>query len=306
MWGDRDVLTLRNVCKSFRSDFLRRQIPVLKGITMTVGRGEIYGFLGVNGAGKTTTIKCILGLLTPDRGSIEMEGRPLDRQSRQRIGFLPENPYFYDYLSAREYLALVGALFSLPSRETACRTGELLAQVGLPEVGSLKLRKFSKGMTQRLGLAAALLGDPDLLILDEPFSGLDPIGRKEIRDLLLACRERGKTIFFSSHILQDMELMVDRIGIVHGGQTTREGKLADLISHSVQAIQIVFTGIPPDRIAEVAPGALERDEARELTVDDEAQLAEVLPRIMAAGGQIRSITPLKRTLEEIFLREVRA
>ncbi len=300
------TLILRDVRKAFRSDFLIRPVPVLKGITLTVDRGEIYGFLGVNGAGKTTTIKCILGLLDPDHGTIEMDGRVLDRRARSRIGFLPENPYFYDYLSAGEYLDLVGALFSLSAGETRSRARDLLAKVGLPAVGTLRLKKFSKGMIQRLGLAAALLGDPELLILDEPFSGLDPIGRKEIRDLLLDCRDRGKTVFFSSHILQDMELMVDRVGIIHQGTTTREGKLVDLIANSIQSIQVVFGGLSPESRERIAPQARQREDAWELTVTDENELNPLLKEILAAQGRIHSIAPMKKTLEEIFLGEVKA
>jgi ABC-2 type transport system ATP-binding protein len=301
-----NALEVRDLRKTFRSNFLFRPIPVLRGITLTVGRGESYGFLGVNGAGKTTTIKCLLGLITPDSGTITADGTPLTSKARNRIGFLPENPYFYDYLTAGEYLAFVGSLLSLPRRESCRRADELLRRVSLGNVGSLKLRKFSKGMIQRIGLAAALLGDPELLILDEPFSGLDPIGRKELRDLLLECRSRGKTVFFSSHILQDMELIVDRVGIIHQGQTTREGKLSDLISHSVHSIQIVFAGLSPAAAAAVSPGVVPREQAWEVEVEREADVSGILALILAGKGRVLSVTPQKRTLEEIFLREVQA
>lgn len=236
-----NALDIKGLHKSFRSNFFIKQYHILQGIDLTVEKGEIYGFLGPNGAGKTTTIKCILGIIFPDAGKITIfEKEAALIESRRSLGFLPEQPYFYDYLTPQELLMFTGMLFSMPKKTIIERTAELLELVGLTAKKDMKLKKFSKGMVQRVGLAQTLIHDPDFLILDEPFSGLDPIGRKELRDIILSLRHAGKTVFFSSHILQDMELMVDRVGIILNGQIKKEGKLSDLISHSVRYYEIVL------------------------------------------------------------------
>jgi len=298
-------LVIRDLSKSFRSNSMMRVIPVLKQVNLAVEKGEIYGFLGPNGAGKTTTIKCIVGLISIDKGLIEIEGLPsTSLAARRLIGFLPEQPYFYDYLNAREFMQLCGDLFALKRPEVKKRIPELLELVGLKDKGNLKLRKFSKGMLQRLGIAQALLNDPRLLILDEPFSGLDPIGRKELRDLILSLKDQGKTIFFSSHILQDMEAMVDRIGIIWQGAMIREGKLLELISSSILYHDIIFTA--PDScpwardIAEVTGQGNYSARAR-----DEAEANTLISRIIADGGRIISVLPVRMTLEDLFLREIK-
>lgn len=222
------ALEIKGLKKSFRSNFLFKKSNILKGIDLDVEKGEIYGFLGPNGSGKTTTIKCVMGLLAPDAGEMRVNGQSATLiEARRRIGFLPENPHFYDYLTAREFLLFSASLFNIPEGEAGDKVAALIHRVGLSGQEDLKLRKFSKGMIQRLGLAQALVNDPDLLILDEPFSGLDPIGRKDLRLLILAFREQGKTVFFSSHILQDMELMVNRVGIIVDGAIRRQGRLWD-------------------------------------------------------------------------------
>ncbi len=300
-----NALEIRNLKKTFKSNFLIRQYPVLKGIDITVEKGEIYGFLGPNGAGKTTTMKCIIGLIYPDTGEISIFGQPSDDTARRRnIGFLPEQPYFYDYLTAEELLMFSGMLFSLPTKQTRQKTGELLELVGLEQKKNLKLKKYSKGMLQRVGLAQALINEPEFLILDEPFSGLDPIGRKELRDIILSLRDNGKTIFFSSHILQDMEMMVDRVGIILDGTIRKEGKLSELISHSVRYYEIVFTGIDENILANHPAKYVFQDNhyiARLDTVDETNKIIEF---IVQNKGKIISITPIKRTLEDIFFEEI--
>ncbi len=230
-----NALEIKALSKSFRSNFLYKKTSILKNVDINVNKGSIYGFLGLNGAGKTTTIKCILGLTRPDHGTIRLFGKETGKASdRASIGFLPESPYYYDYLNAKETLALSGKLSSLSNEKIKERTAKIISLVGLDGKEDLLLKKFSKGMLQRVGLAQALINDPDLIILDEPFSGLDPIGRKELRDIILSLKAEGKTIFFSSHILQDMELIVDDIGILMNGKITKEGKLKDLVKKTIK------------------------------------------------------------------------
>jgi len=301
------ALEIKDLRKSFRSNFLIRVYPILKGITLNAERGEIYGFLGPNGAGKTTTIKCVLGLIFPDAGEIRINEKPsTSLEIRKILGFLPENPYFYDYLTATELLHFTAALFSLPRAEIARRSAELLQLVGLSAQRGLKLRKFSKGMLQRLGIAQSLIHDPEILILDEPFSGLDPIGRKDLRDIILGLKERGKTIFFSSHILQDMEMMVDRVGIILDGTMIREGKLSELISHSVHYNEIVCTGLSAVDLDALGAGYTLKDGQGILRAGDEAEISAIVGRILARQGKVLAVTPVKMTLEDIFIKELQA
>ncbi|HUU04935.1 MAG TPA: ABC transporter ATP-binding protein [Patescibacteria group bacterium] len=300
------ALEIRDLKKTFRSNFLLKKFPVLKGIQLNVEKGEIYGFLGPNGAGKTTTIKCIMGLLFPDQGEILVEGQPAaSLAARRRIGFLPENPYFYDYLNARELLFFSASLFNLPAADVRDRVAALIHQVGLSGHEELKLRKFSKGMIQRLGLAQALIHNPDLLILDEPFSGLDPIGRKDLRTLILSLREQGKTIFFSSHILQDMEMMVDRVGIILKGSISREGKLSELISRSTQYYEIICSHISEKELAKIQAHFACRDGQYSLTLPSDADINMAVESIIHNNGRIVAVNPVKMTLEDIFFNEMR-
>jgi len=301
------ALEIKNLNKSFRSNFLLKTYHILKGINLGVEKGEIYGFLGPNGAGKTTTMKCIMGLITPDSGEINILEKPATlTENRKYIGFLPEQPYFYDYLTAEELLWFTGMLFSMPKADIKRKTDELLHLVGLKEKKDIKLRKFSKGMVQRVGLAHTLIHEPEFIILDEPFSGLDPIGRKELRDIILSLKEAGKTIFFSSHIIQDMEMMVDRVGIILNGIIKKEGKLSDLVSHSVRYYEIVFTGIEEGILAQrdVHAEYFCRDNNRGLKVDTNEDANEAIHWITSNKGKILSVTPVKRTLEDIFLEEI--
>jgi len=214
------------VRKTFVTGILRRKVHALDDATFAVERGEIFGFVGPNGAGKTTCMKILMGLVFPTGGKATVLGHgPGDLDAKRRVGFLPESPYFYEYLTARELLDFVGSLFGLDRSERRRRGGALLEQVGLVDAADRSLRTYSKGMLQRVGLAQSLMGDPDLLVLDEPMSGLDPIGRKEVRDLILAQRGLGKTVFFSTHILPDIEQLCDRVAIVVGGRVRDLGPL---------------------------------------------------------------------------------
>ena len=300
------TLEITNLKKSFRSNFLIKKYHILKGIDISVEQGEIYGFLGPNGAGKTTTIKCIMGLLFPDEGEILINGQPADSiAARGQIGFLPENPYFYDYLSASELMYFSASLFAIPAAIARERIDLLIKQVGLVGHEHLKLRKFSKGMIQRLGMAQALIQDPVCLILDEPFSGLDPIGRKEFRDLILNLKGQGKTIFFSSHILQDMEMMVDKVGIIINGKISREGRLSEMIAGSTRYHEIVCARISEKQLTQIKPNFVRHDNQFIITLDNEADINLVVESIIHNNGLIIAVNPVKKTLEDIFLNELR-
>ncbi len=301
------ALEIKGLKKTFRSNFLIKKYPVLKGIDLEVEKGEIYGFLGPNGAGKTTTIKCVMGLLAADAGEVLIDGQPgAAIEARRRVGFLPEQPYFYDYLTAREYMQFSASLFAIPADEAGGRIAALLHRVGLGDSGDLKLRKFSKGMTQRLGLAQALINDPELLILDEPFSGLDPVGRRDLRTLILSLREAGKTVFFSSHILQDMEMMVDRVGIILAGTIRRQGRLSAMIGRSTQYVEVACEAIGEKELAQIRPDFSRRDGFFLLTLPDDADVNLVVESIIHQGGRIVSVQPVKMTLEDIFFSEMAA
>ncbi len=300
-----NALEINDLHKSFASNFLIKQYHILKGIDITVEQGEIYGFLGPNGAGKTTTMKCVLGLITPDAGEISIFGQPAgNAESRRNVGFLPEQPYFYDYLTAEELLMFTGMLFSMPRTETREKTGKLIKLVGLADKKDIKLKKYSKGLIQRVGLAQALVHEPDFLILDEPFSGLDPIGRKELRDIILSLKESGKTIFFSSHILQDMEMMVDRVGIILNGRIKKQGKLSDLISHSVRYYEIVFTGIDEKALTDDGVKYVRRDKDYIIQLQSNEEVNQTVEWVTRSRGNILAVTPIKMTLEDIFLEEI--
>lgn len=300
------ALEIKNLKKTFKSNFLIKKYHVLKDINLSVEQGEVYGFLGPNGAGKTTTIKCILGITFPDAGEISLLGHPANTiESKKKLGFLPEQPYFYDYLTPVELLTFTGRLFGIPNPSLAKRIQELIHRVGLEGKENIKLKKFSKGMLQRIGLAQALVHNPELLILDEPFSGLDPIGRKELRDIILSLKEEGKTVFFSSHILQDMELMVDKVGIITAGKTRKEGKLSELISLSVHNYEIVFTGVTEQVLTGNGLAFTLRDKDYIARADTKEETNRIIGIINRAGGNILSVTPSKMTLEDIFLREIK-
>lgn len=301
-----EALKIIDLKKSFKSNFLLKTFRVLKNINLTVDTGEIYGFLGPNGAGKTTTIKCILSLISPDAGDIFINGKYfLEPEAKTNIGFLPENPYFYEYLTAKELLRFSARLFSISRKKSKEKIKELLKLVGLEGKGDTKLKKFSKGMIQRIGLAQSMISDPDLLILDEPFSGLDPIGRKELRDIIVSLKNSGKTIFFSSHILQDMEMMVDRVGIILNGEIIKTGKISELITHSVQSYELIVSNIE-ESILRSKDWLFElKDKNYIIKADKIEKVNEIIRFIVKRKGEILSVTPMKLTLEEIFLKEMR-
>ena len=282
-----------------------KKVQALRSLDLRVQQNSILGFLGPNGAGKTTTIKCILGIIFPDAGEINLLGKPASAmESKSKLGFLPEHPYFYDYLTPVELLTFTGQLFAIPKDRLKERTLQLIELVGMKGKEHIKLKKFSKGMIQRIGLAQSLIHDPELLILDEPFSGLDPIGRKELRDIILSLKDNGKTIFFSSHILQDMELIVDKVGIILEGETRKEGKLSELISRSVHNYEIVFTGMEEQALKENNLDFSLRDRSFIARAETNEETNRIIGLISRGNGKILSVTPAKMTLEDIFLKEI--
>lgn len=297
------VVEIQGLVKSFKGHLgLGRKVAV-SGLDLSVGRGEIFGLLGPNGAGKTTTLKAMIGLLAPDAGSVKLFGRPpSDVAARARIGFLPENPYFYDYLTATEFLDFYGRLHGFDRSERSRRVESALRKVGLGTGPKQALRKFSKGMVQRLGLAQAILHDPDLVILDEPMSGLDPIGRREVRDLILSLRDGGKTVFFSSHILQDAELICDRVGIVVQGRLRHLGVLDQMIHSAPRWFEVAVRGAVPDPWnREVASASGEKVMVKVPDVED---LGRLLAAVSASGAEVVSVWPRRESLEDLFMKEV--
>lgn len=297
------VVELDGLAKVFRGHLGIGRFTAVDGLSLAVRRGEIFGLLGPNGAGKTTTLKIMLGLLRPDRGTVRLLGQPpTDPTARARIGFLPENPYFYDHLTGEEFLDFYARLQGIPSAQRKGRVDAAIDRVGLVGRAAGPLRKFSKGMVQRLGLAQAILHDPDLVILDEPMSGLDPVGRREVRDIVLGLREAGKTVFFSSHILQDAEMICDRVAILVGGKLRHLGSVHDLVSGKPRWFEVAIDGDFPPAWSDAS---VSTQGAHTLVrVPDVDALTRLVADVAGAGGQVVSVWPRRDTLEDLFLREV--
>jgi len=304
------ILEVRDLRKTFTRGVMRRRTDAVRGISFSVERGQIFGFLGPNGAGKTTTIKILMGLIFPTAGTASVLGAPAgDREAKARLGYLPENPYFYDYLSAPELLDMVGRLHGLSRSARRSRSAELIDRVGLGHAGTRPLRSFSKGMLQRAGLAQALMGDPELVVLDEPMSGLDPLGRKEVRDLIFEQRDAGKTVFFCTHILADASMLCDRVGIIVKGQLRDTGPLGDLLSPKVQSVEVVWQ--PPSGDEGRARGALRAragdhettSEGEVMRTDDPQAAQAFVAAVVERGGAVVSVHPHRQSLEELFVHE---
>ena len=299
----------RGLEKTFRTGFWMRGLRALRGVDLEVREAEIFGFLGPNGAGKTTTIKLLTGLILPTGGEAWIQGVPVSNpQSRKRLGFLPEGTYFHEYLTGREFLDFHGHLLGLPRSVRRRRAAELLERVGIPDAADLQLRRYSKGMRQRVGFAQALMGDPEVLILDEPMSGLDPIGRKEVRDLILSLRGEGKTIFFSSHILADAEMICDQVAILVRGKVVHQGYLDDLLGQEIRGIELVVEGIDESLCAELATTSLRcvaQGSRFQFDFGSEAEAEKALDRVRTSGGRIRSLVPQRDSLEDLLVTESR-
>lgn len=301
------VLEVNGLWKVFHIGFFRKRVEAVRGTSFQVKRGEIFGLLGPNGAGKTTTIKSILRLIFPTKGEIRIFGRSAgDRESARRVGYMPENPYVYQYLKPLEFLDLCGRLVGLPKAERLARSEEMIDKVGLRHAIDRSIGKFSKGMMQRIGLAQALLHDPELLVLDEPMSGLDPIGRKEVRDLLLEQRSRGKTLLFTSHILSDVELLCNRVVIMQQGRITSEGQVHDLLESTGRRVEIRLSGTSPALKDSLGSRATIVDEGTghlTLRVDGQKAVDEILRISNAAGARLEALVPERQSLENLFLED---
>jgi ABC-2 type transport system ATP-binding protein len=301
------VLEVHDLRKTFVRGFLRRRTEAVRGVSFAVEPGEVFGFLGPNGAGKTTTIKILMGLIAPSGGRATVLGAPVgDRRAKMRLGYLPENPYFYDYLSAPELLDMVGRLHGLSRVDRARRAAALIERVGLGHAGGRALRSFSKGMLQRAGLAQALMGEPDVVVLDEPMSGLDPIGRKEVADLVLELRDRGTTVFFSTHILGDATRLCDRVGIIVKGKLRDVGPLGELLDPKIDSVDVIWEAADEEVAARLRehPGRHRAtSEGQVLTVADEAAADAFVAAVVTAGGRVRQILAHRQSLEELFVAE---
>ncbi len=306
------ALATNELTKDYAVGFWRkRPYRALDRLTLEVAAGEVFGFLGPNGAGKTTTLKLLMQLVFPTGGRAEILGRPLgDLSVKRRIGYLPENPYFYDYLTAEELLTYFAGLFGFRAVECRTRASRLLDEVGIGAERRLQLRKFSKGMLQRVGIAQALLNDPELVIFDEPMSGLDPLGRREVRALILALRDRGCTVFFSSHVLSDAEALCSRVAILARGRLVAAGKLAEMVPFRPSGWELVVSNLSQATLDAMAPRLTRSVRIGEGRYTLDAPLEPppetLLADLTAAGADLISLNPIRQTLEDFFVRQVTA
>jgi ABC-2 type transport system ATP-binding protein len=300
------TIETQNLTKEYPHGFLHlKRKTSLENLTMQVEDGEVFGFLGPNGAGKSTTIKLLMGIIFPTAGSAQILGKPVSDVSMHRdIGYLPEQPYFYDYLTAAEVLDYFARFHGFSATERRERVQKMLRKVGLETAGKIQLRKFSKGMLQRVGLAQAIVHDPKLLILDEPMSGLDPVGRREVRDIILELKNAGKTILFSTHILSDAETLCDRVAVIAGGQLRGVGAPGSIVGVKSLGMEIIFelTGSGA-QIEKVRAKATKSGANYRMSVS-EAELFAALEELRGAGATIISVTQIKPTLEDFFMELV--
>lgn len=302
------AIHIEKLTKEYPYGFLNlKKKTSLEGLTMQVETGEVFGFLGPNGAGKSTTIKLLMGLIFPTSGHARLLGKPTsDIEMHRDIGYLPEQPYFYDYLTATEVLDYFAKFYDLPAADRKEGVQRMLKKVGLETAGKIQLRKYSKGMLQRVGLAQAILHDPKLLILDEPMSGLDPVGRREVRDIILELKNAGKTILFSTHILSDAEMLCDRVGVIVGGKLQGVGAPGEIVGIQTHQMEILFSlsGSGATVVPSLASATRTGDRYR-LQVP-EAELYVALDQLRDAGGKILSVSQVKPSLEEYFMHLVAA
>ena len=304
------ALSTFELTKDYAVGFWRkRPYRALDSLTIDVAPGEVFGFLGPNGAGKTTTLKLLMQLVYPSSGRAELLGRPLGAvDAKRRIGYLPENPYFYDYLTAEELLVYFAGLFGYSSAERRARAGRLLDEVAIGAERRLQLRKFSKGMLQRVGIAQALINDPDLVILDEPMSGLDPLGRRDVRQLILRLRDRGCTVFFSSHVLSDAEALCSRVAILAKGRLAASGKLTEILAFDARGWELIVADLAPAQLASISGRvrhAVEIAAGRyQLELPADTPPERLVAELTASGARLVSINPVRATLEDFFVEQV--
>jgi ABC-2 type transport system ATP-binding protein len=307
------IIEIKGLSKDYEKGFWRKtRVRALDGLDLDVAPGQIFGFLGGNGAGKTTTIKMLMGLIFPTEGTAKILGEDISNvKMHSRIGYCPENPYFYDYLKASELMDYFGQLFGIEASKRKIVAGELLTKVGLEERHwNRQLRKFSKGMLQRVGIAQSLINDPELVVLDEPMSGLDPVGRREIRELIADLRTAGKTVFMSSHILSDIEALCDNVAILRSGRLVATGRLDELLATSgeVQLFEVNVKSVSAEALASIpqtVSGAKVtlRPSGASIQVTGDGDINSVLAEVKKAGGHLVSIQPVRQSLEELFVKE---
>ncbi len=301
------VLSATGLSKTYVKPFTGTKVTAVRDVSFAVRRGEIFGFLGPNGAGKTTTLKMITGLIRVSAGSIAIFGAPAPApDAMARVGFLPENPYVYPYLTPREFVSMCGRLSGLSGERLRESVARVIERVGLGYAIDRAARTLSKGMLQRAALAAAIVHDPELLILDEPMSGLDPVGRKEVRDIIVEERHRGRTVFFSSHILSDVEMLCDRVCILRRGEVVVAGSLQELLHEGKRRSEVTVTGASEALAADLTAtvdSTRRVGDALVMEVAGDAAVQAVLSKILAAGARLQSVTPKRETLEDLFVRE---
>lgn len=299
------ALKISGLSKTFKVGFIPKRVVVLDGVTLHVEKGEIFGLLGPNGAGKTTTIKCILSLIHPDAGSIELLGDPIpSHRAKAKIGFMAENPYVYEFLTGREYLVFSARLHGYDSAVCRKKAGELLSFFHLEDAADRSLRKYSKGMLQRIGLAQALLNDPEFLILDEPMSGLDPAGRKEVRDLMLSLKNQGRTLLFSSHILSDAEVICDRVAILVQGKVQTIDRLETLMK-KIEAYEVTLSNVGNTSLDGISHEVITHSDSQLLVrVLSIQEVQAILSLSKVQGFTIEAIVPQRQTLEELYMKKV--
>jgi ABC-2 type transport system ATP-binding protein len=300
------AIETQNLTKEYPHGFLHlKRKTSLENLTMQVEDGEVFGFLGPNGAGKSTTIKLLMGIIFPTAGSAQILGKPVsDVSMHQDIGYLPEQPYFYDYLTAAEVLDYFARFHGFGAAERKERVQKMLRKVGLETAGKIQLRKFSKGMLQRVGLAQAIVHDPKLLILDEPMSGLDPVGRREVRDIILGLKNAGKTILFSTHILSDAETLCDRVGVIAGGRLRGVGAPGSIVGVKSLGMEIIFELAGSGAQIEKVRAKATKSGANYRMSVSEAELYAALEELRGASATIISVTQIKPTLEDFFMELV--
>ncbi|WNG20106.1 ABC transporter ATP-binding protein [Cystobacter fuscus] len=299
-------IEIRELSKTYRLGFfMNRQVRALQSLDLKILPGQVYGLLGPNGAGKSTTIKILLNLVQATSGEARLFGLPpRDREARRRVGYVPENPAPYEYLTGREFVTLAGRLTGMSGKELDARVEQVLGMVQMTRAASLQIRRYSKGMVQRVALAQALVSKPSLLILDEPTSGLDPVGRRQIRDLILEERHRGTTVLFCTHIIPDVETLCDRVAVLVGGRRVREGSVSELVSSQATHMELTVEGVPLERIQTLG-FELERAQTLEQRVilrvrDVDSQ--PLLKRLLELNGRVTQLQPTRFSLEDLFLR----
>jgi ABC-2 type transport system ATP-binding protein len=304
------AISTEQLTKDYPVGFWRpRPYRALDRLTLEIEAGEVFGFLGPNGAGKTTTLKLLMQLVYPSGGTASILGRPLgDAAMKRRIGYLAENPYYYDHLTAEELLTYFASLFGYRAAERRARVERLLDLVQIGAERRLQLRKFSKGMIQRVGLAQALINDPEVVFLDEPMSGLDPLGRRDVRTIILELRDQGRTVFFSSHILSDAETLCSRVAILAKGRLVSTGRLSEMLAFRAQGWEAVADGLSAEAVRQIGPGVVRSQHiaAGQYAIEFSGELSaeDAVALVARAGGRLRSLAPVRETLEDFFVRQV--